>query len=122
MKDLDRLQQQVQAAWDKLPLDVKAKLGLKITAGTFMHSSRFVYRIGYFGDQQIGAFGKLRDRVAGTCVAGEDNRAISRIESVRLVFSMSGTPRRKMKMGIFGSRDFDIFVLKNQSLIQVFCC
>ena len=35
MKDpnrLNRLQQQVKAAWDKLPLDVKAKLGLKITA------------------------------------------------------------------------------------------
>lgn len=32
MKDVGRLQQQVKAAWDKLPLDVKAKLGLKITA------------------------------------------------------------------------------------------
>jgi hypothetical protein len=32
MKDLARLQQQVKAAWDRLPLDVKAKLGLKITA------------------------------------------------------------------------------------------
>ena len=32
MKDLTRLQGQVKAAWDRLPLDVKAKLGLKITA------------------------------------------------------------------------------------------
>src|SRR5262249_18800976 len=32
MKDLARLQRQVKAAWDRLPLDVKAKLGLKITA------------------------------------------------------------------------------------------
>ena len=32
MKDLARLQRQVRAAWDRLPLDVKAKLGLKITA------------------------------------------------------------------------------------------
>jgi hypothetical protein len=31
-KRLKRLQQQVNAAWDKLPLDTKAKLGLKITA------------------------------------------------------------------------------------------
>ena len=31
-ENIDRLQQQVKAAWDKLPLDVRAKLGLKITA------------------------------------------------------------------------------------------
>ena len=42
----------------------------------------FIDRVGHLGDQQIGAFGELRDSIARASVAGKDDRPVDCVKSV----------------------------------------
>src|SRR5262245_57346792 len=65
-----------------------------------------------FGDEQISAFCKFSDAIAGACVSGKHDHTVRRFNTVRIGLVLTGSgPLVKGKMAVFDSRHLDVLIL-----------